>query len=489
MKTLTIIGAGISGLVCGVYACRSGWRTVILEKAGNPGGVSTSWKRKGYTFEGGIHWLIGAKPGVPLNDIWTEAGALRDNNPVFFKDPIYTLADGDVRLELRRDLRSLATAVPEDRFALALLRFHVWCFTFFHTPVQDIAGLKVRHPRHLSLLEFVKMGPAVLLTPALMLFSARKYISRFRNPHLRALLEAVVDPDINALSLIYTLSSFTSGDSGYPKGGSLRMAQNMADTFTSLGGEIRYRTPALEVVRDADGSLIGVKTEAGLLKSDAVVVSADARTAIDRLFVPPLQDRWAQRMRRNLLTSQCMFIALGIRADLSAYPRCMKIMLSEPLKAGGISYDSITVNNYSSDPEYAPRGCTAVTAILSGRSYGFWKQARENGSYSALKQEAVDAFIKALEEAVPEVKGKVEVSDMATPLTYERYCDTFEGSYMTDWLPGRSACTAPIRYRKGIYFTGQRTSFSGGLPIAAETGRRCAQKLCKDFALEFVSRD
>jgi len=82
------------------------------------------------------------------------------------------------------------------------------------------------------------MGPAVLLTPWLMSFSARTYIKRFRNPHLRRLLEAVVDPEINALSLIYTLSSFTSGDSGYPEGGSLRMAQNMADTFVSLGGQI-----------------------------------------------------------------------------------------------------------------------------------------------------------------------------------------------------------------------------------------------------------
>ena len=486
MKSVIVVGAGISGLVCGIYAQRSGFKTLILEKAGNPGGVSTSWKRKAYTFEGGIHWLIGAKAGVPLNDIWTETGALGTNNPVFFKDPIYTLIDGDARMELRRDLKSLLKDAPEDRIPLALLRFHVWCFTFFHSPVQDLGGLKVRHPRGFSLMEFVKMGPAVLLTPWLMSLSAGKYISRFRNPRLRRLLEAVVDPEINALSLIYTLSSFSSGDSGYPEGGSLRMAQNMAGTFLSLGGEIRYRTPVLEVVTE-NGKVRGVRTAEGLIESDAVVVSVDARTAIDKLFATPLQTPWAKRMRKKLRTAQCMFIAIGIKADLSGWPRCMQIIPRMPLEAGGLEFKALTVNNYSRDAEYAPAGCTAVTVILPGHSYAYWKAARENGSYAGLKQRAVDDFVQIIADIIPETAGKVEVSDMATPLTYERYCDTFEGSYMSEWLPRHFNCNAPIRFGGGVYFTGQRTAFSGGLPVAAETGRRTAQTLCKDAGMEFVS--
>ena len=482
MKTLTIIGAGISGLVCGIYAQRSGFKTTILEKAGNPGGVSTSWKRKGYTFEGGIHWLIGAKPGLPLHDIWTETGALQENNPVFYKDPVYTLIDDSGRLDLRRDLRTLAAYAREDRIPLALMRFEVWCFTFFHSPVQDLGGLKARHPRRFSLMEFIKMGPAVLLTPFLMSFSAGRYIKRFRNPRLRHLLEAVVDPQINALSMIYTLSSFVSGDSGYPEGGSLRMAQNMADTFTALGGEILYRTPALEVT---DG---GVHTGNGFIPSDAVVISMDARTAIDKLFNPRLEAPWASRMRRKLRTAQCMFIAIGVRNNLAEWPRCMQIRLDEPLHAGGLEFNALTVNNYSRDAGYAPEGCTVLTCILPGASYGYWKAAREDGSYAALKQKAVNDFIDALSRVLPFTADLVEVTDMATPVTYERYCDTFEGSYMSEWRPWHFCCNAPIRFHKGLYFTGQRTAFSGGLPVAAETGRRTAQTVCKDFGAEFVSR-
>lgn len=396
MKTLTVIGAGISGLTCAIYAQRAGFKTTILEKAGGPGGVSTSWKRKGYTFEGGIHWLIGSRPGLPLHDVWTDTGALGTNNPVFYKDPVYTLIDGDTVLELPRSAKKmqkvLGTFSPRDKAALAVLRFHIWCFTFFHTPILDLGGLKVRHPRRFSLPEFLKMGPAVLLTPYLMSISAGRYIRRFRNPHVRRLLETVVDPKINALSLIYTLSTFDDGDGGYPEGGSLRMSRNMADTFTALGGQILYRTPATGVRETPEG--ICVLTENGSIASDAVVISSDARTAIDKLFPEPLETRWARRLRSKLRTAQCMFVAIGVRADLSGFPRCMQIVL-------------------------------------------------------------------------------------------ERYCDTFEGGYMSEWMPWHFNANAPIRFRPGIFFTGQRTAFSGGLPVAAETGRRTAQILCKSFGMVF----
>lgn len=74
---------------------------------------------------------------------------------------------------------------------------------------------------------------------------------------------------------------------------------------------------------------------------------------------------------------------------------------------------------------------------------------------------------------------------MATPLTYERYCSTFEGSYMSDWHARKGLFHAPIRYQRGLYFTGQRTLYSGGLPIAAQSGRITAQTLCKDFGIVF----
>lgn len=483
MINAIVIGAGISGLTTAVYLQRSGIQTLILERAAGPGGVSTSWKRQGYTFEGGIHWLIGAKEELPLHQIWKETGALQENNPVYFKDPIYTLLDNEGTMPLFRDLHGLEVKGFRDRVALWSLRFHLACFNHFHQPISDLRGLKVKNPRPFSLMEYVKMLPAAVITPFLMIQSAGGYVKRFKNKRIRALLAAVVEPDINALSLIYTLGTFHVGDSGYPKGGSLRMAQNMADTFLGYGGEIRYHTLVEEVFPKGEGWAVRVKDE--VLTANAVVVSADARSAIDTLFRTPLQDSWAKKMRKGLKTTQCMFLGVGVKADLSSWPRSMQIVLPRPLEAAGRTYETIIVNNYATTEGYAPKGCTAFTCLLHGPTYAYWKTAKEDGSYEAKKAEVMENFLEVMGEVIPEIRDAVVVTDMATPLTYERYCGTFEGSYMTDWPPFSRLYHAPVRYRKGLYFTGQRTAYSGGLPPAAQSGYTAAQTVCKDFGVEF----
>ena len=331
-KKAIVVGAGISGLTAAVYLQRSGIQTFIFEKATGPGGVSTSWKRKGYIFEGGIHWLIGAKKEIPLHQIWLETGALQENNPVYFKDPIYTLVDKEGTMPLFRDLHGMEIKGLRDRIALWRLRFHLACFKNFHQPISDLRGLKVRHRRPFSIVEYVKMLPAVLVTPFLVAQSARRYAKWFKNPRIRALLAAVVEPDINALSFIYTLGTFQVGDSGYPKGGSLKMALNMAETFLGLGGQIRYQTPVEKILPEGNNWSVRVGNE--VFKADAVIVSADARSAIDTLFNEPLQVGWAKKMRAGLRTTQCMFLGVGIEADLSSWPRSMQIVLPHPLENG-----------------------------------------------------------------------------------------------------------------------------------------------------------
>jgi len=49
MKEIVIIGGGIAGLSAGCYAKMNGYDAHIFEMHNLPGGLCTSWKRKGYT--------------------------------------------------------------------------------------------------------------------------------------------------------------------------------------------------------------------------------------------------------------------------------------------------------------------------------------------------------------------------------------------------------------------------------------------------------
>ena len=66
MKKIIIVGAGLAGLTAGIYARQSGFDVTIYESHNIPGGASTSWRRKGYYFEGGLHWLTGSSPKTQL---------------------------------------------------------------------------------------------------------------------------------------------------------------------------------------------------------------------------------------------------------------------------------------------------------------------------------------------------------------------------------------------------------------------------------------
>lgn len=349
---VVIVGAGISGLSAGVYAARSGFETLIVERLGTPGGVSTCWKRKGYMIEGGVHWLTGSGPDRPLYHVWKQTGALKENNPVYNKDPFFVFSSSDGgQLPLWRDPdkmeATLLEAAPEDRRAIRRLLRHIRAFKNFHSPVGYIPGLKCAVRKPFSLMEFLRMTPALLLAPILWATSVYRYTGHFRNPAVRALLRGIMNPRHNALSYIVTLSSFCYGDSGYPAGGSLLMARNMEDTFLEEGGSIRYGCTVTKVSRH------GVQTSDGFIPADAVMVTVDARTAIDMLFGRPLSHGWADKLRSKLFTAQCMLIGIGVEADLSSMAKSTVFRPSRPFSAGGLTFETVTLHNYSGE-NYAP---------------------------------------------------------------------------------------------------------------------------------------
>ena len=56
-QKLIIVGGGISGLAAGSYALMNDFDAEILEMHSLPGGMCTSWKRKGFVFDYCLHNL------------------------------------------------------------------------------------------------------------------------------------------------------------------------------------------------------------------------------------------------------------------------------------------------------------------------------------------------------------------------------------------------------------------------------------------------
>lgn len=120
-KSIAIIGAGIAGLAAGSYAQMNGYDSVIFELHDKPGGLCTSWKRKGYTIDGCIHHLAGLKPSSEIHKVWQELGLADTQDFIFFDEIVQVEADGQaltIYSDIDRLEQHMKAISPEDSEAI-----------------------------------------------------------------------------------------------------------------------------------------------------------------------------------------------------------------------------------------------------------------------------------------------------------------------------------------------------------------------------------
>ena len=488
MKKIIVIGAGISGLTAAIYARRSGFDVTLCEQHSAAGGMCTSWKRKGYLFEGAVHWLTGSSPKTEMYQLWKETGALNDNVKVFLPDIFTAVEYKDQTINLYRDIERtaehLSAVSPNDRQRLRRLVSEVKAFSNMHMPIFDIKGVKTLNPKRFRIGTLLKMLPAFSKIGRLNKMSCKDYTDQFEHPGIGRLLKIVPD-DYSAVSLIATLSTLNEGDGGYPEGGSLAIADRMVKTFEGLGGKLLLKTQVKKIIIE-NKKVTGVKLENETLDADAVIVTQETIAAAMRLFDIPLEEKWLTELRNNTQSAACVFVGVGIRTKIPQMP-IPAWKPEEPINYAGKTLTEIYFNNYAVYEGYAPAGCSTLTTALMGDTYDFWKKAQEEGRYEKEKRALADQISRVICGKYPQVEGNIEVIDIATPLTYERYTGAYHGSWMSVTGPGNKMKVYPafIKNINGLYFAGHRLMPPGGLPVAASMGRQAAQMVCRQFDVMF----
>jgi phytoene dehydrogenase-like protein len=327
------------------------------------------------------------------------------------------------------------------------------------------------------------MFPVLFTMGKISKMSCGEYANQFKHPALRKVLN-FISSDYSATALVFTLSTLATGDGGYPEGGSLGMTQRMADTFKTLGGKLVLGTKVKKVIVE-NNIATGVQLEGATLSADAVIITQETIAAIDQLFAAPPKDQWLMKLCGNVKSCVCTFIGVGVRAKITETPT---FDLPEPIVCGGISYSTLGFNNYSGYKGYAPEGGTALTTIFMDDTYDFWKKAKEAGRYEAEKQKLADQISRAICAKYPQAVGRIEIIDIATPLTYERYTGAYHGSWMSNMLKGDKQARYPgfLDSVKNVYFAGHRMMTPGGLPVALMSGRQAAQMVCRQFNSVFI---
>ena len=495
-KKVTIIGAGIAGLSAGCYLQMNGYDTEIFELHDKPGGVCTSWTRKGFTFDGCIHWLVGTRDGSSFNKAWRELGALPGPRIVDHEEfiriedktgkELIVYHDPD-RLERHlKELSSVDSAVIEE------LCNDIRKLQTVRTPLGTPQNWQER-------LDFLKMVPGLL---RLTMFFVRKrkltmerFSERFKDPFLREAWRRLSDsPDFPVMWLLMNLAWISGGDAGYPEGGSLEFARSIERRYLSLGGKVSYQSRVKEITVEG-GRATGIRLEDGsTYPADVVISAADGHSTIFDMLggrfindeISGIYDNWP-------LYTPLVQLSLGVARDMSDEPHSVSFPLEKPLVVGGKSRHSLGYMLFNFDPTLAPAGKSAIVIFLA-TYYDNWEKLYENkDKYTAEKARIAAEVMDILDRRWPGFKDDVEVVDVATPMTYVRYTANWRGSY-EGWLPGKenrkymlTGLKKTLPGLEGFYMIGQWLMPGGGLPPAALHGREVTKMICKKDGRKFTS--
>ena len=149
--------------------------------------------------------------------------------------------------------------------------------------------------------------------------------------------------------------------------------------------------------------------------------------------------------------------------------------------AAALGAPRLILREFSHEGDFAPRGSTVLQSLVfcdeeTCREFLGMKPEAYRQRKEALGREA----LTAAEAVCPALRGRLTLLDVWTPRTYRRFVGSRLGTWMSfAFGPGILPrwCGNRVPGMKNLVLATQWLQAPGGLPIAAESGKRAAETL------------
>ncbi|WP_162849807.1 phytoene desaturase family protein [Anaeroplasma bactoclasticum] len=473
MKSVAIIGAGISGLASGIYLLKNGFDVTIYEKNSYAGGFLTIWKRKNSIIDGCMHWMQGSKDGTRLNKIWKELGAIDSKTEMIHPNSFCTVEYQGNVFHWYMDIDSL-----EKEFYKYSKDDDLECKIFIDA-VRQMGIMEIP-----SDIPYELIDPKELKMDMNIMRKMRYYLSlsigevadRFHSEVIKyALKNCLVNEHFSAFYFIQTISNFTNGNSSIPKGCSKRMRDGILNKYLSLGGKIYYNSPVDEILIE-DTKAIGIMLEDGKkYYADYIIPACDIHYLDNHILkgkynLTPFKEY--DNNKEKYPTYSYVIASYRTKMNFSNMDIAV-IKKIEEYNFKGIKGDALSIRQYGYDEELITNGYSTVQVYLTTYEddYEIIK-AMSKEEYQSFKQMVGEFFKNKLMEYYQ--TNDFELIDVLTPLTYERYNNSYKGSFMTYALTPKVPQVSRSAFIDGldnVIIANQWLMLPGGTGVAAVSGK------------------
>ncbi|MCF8357856.1 MAG: NAD(P)/FAD-dependent oxidoreductase [Prolixibacteraceae bacterium] len=421
-----IIGAGLGGLTAGAKLAKQGKKVLLIEQHNRPGGCATTFKRKNFTFEVGLHEMDGPHATDLKVRIFKDMG-LNEKVTLLDVPEFYRFVNERYDVVIPHD--------PEQAQELLIARFP-----------GDEAGIKTYFH---YLLNYRKVLPELKLTPG-------KSVGEFLDQHisnndLKLILLGNLGyfhDDPYSISLQYYLiaqGSYYGGKASFVKGGSQRLSDALAEIIKENGGTVKLQQRVSSILFE-NNLPIGVRYQKTKGESDTaidvfgkeIVVNASVPDLASKLLPAQQVGDLSSEIGKMKIGASLLTVYFGFKKPLKDIGnKYYSTFIFDPSvkdqsdivknNHAGFSARSFTLVDYSQvNASLAPEG-KSVGAVCCIDYLADWENL-DRQSYLKKKNEVAEAIINRCDKLIPGFRDALEYVEVGTPLTVKRYTLNPEGA-------------------------------------------------------------
>lgn len=473
-----IVGAGLAGLIAGAKLSKEGKNVLLIEAHHTVGGCATSFKRKEYTFEVGLHEMDGLGNELdPKQEIFKDLEVMK--NVKFQKVPEFYRVKSETIDFIMPDNATEAIKKLQDKFPSEKQNI-----ADFFDEMQLLSQMKMKSlfkRRNATLGEVLD---EYFTAESLKLIICTNIAYYHDNPY--------------ELSFIYfsvAQMSYLQGGGWYIQGGSLKLSQYLADFIIEHGGTIILKHEVTEILLDdKKKKAIGV-TYKRMKRDSPAIQSAYAEIIIANTAVPNLakklipslnESKYAKQVDSQALPCSLLSVYLAFKDHDFKNKYYSTFVFDNDLKKLKNFSELERSDNYNKKGfvfvDYSIVGEPLIGTICAIDYLRNWEGLTKE-EYKQKKKEVTNLFIDRLEKEIPGIRKSIVYSEMATPRTIVKYTRNPKGVVYgfaeTPDMVGKKRlekATPPI---DNLFIASAWGNIGGGYSGAMLTGYKTAKMLLK----------
>lgn len=317
-KTITIIGAGFSGLASACYLAQANHQVRVLERHAISGGRARYYQEAGFTFDMGPSWYW-------LPDVFENFFADFNKKPSDYYelirlDPSYRVYFGkDDFIDLPANLESLKKLFEELEYGSGdkLEQFLNEAKYKYQVAVNDLV-----HKPGLSITEI--LDPKLILGAfnCDLFNSIRSHMKKFfDNPKILKIMEFPIlflGATPQKTPSLYSFMNYADLALGtwYPQKGMWQIASAMQQLAIELGVEFEFNTDVEGFDYDCK-KITGIKTNKGIFSTDAVINSSDYHHCDKEILEEKYSNYSEKYWDRRIMSPSSLLFYIGINKKIN----------------------------------------------------------------------------------------------------------------------------------------------------------------------------